>query len=353
MTPLEMTTSTDASSTGSDSMSASWSSTRSQAHRVGAGPRALEHGGRHVDADRAPGRARHLRRDEQVRARAAPEVEHDRPRVDPPEQPVVGDAGEALHRGVGHARELRLGVAELLRPRAAGGEDELLVGLGRDVRVRPADLRPQDVDVDGRPARAHARVPTASRYSSSKRARPGVPRFAFVAEAVERRLELRLAPVAAGVGLGDDRRPVERLEVLAEVARALEGGDLEDAALARAELDRVAEELEQVRLAAPQRRGLGAGRRGRREGSDGAQERADQALRGPVQQPDGAAGTADAHELVGGLLVVGREHRADRGDDDVEGLVLEGQVLGVGLDPRDVDAGGRRRGGGPPRAARE
>ena len=47
-------------------------------------------------------------------------------RLDAAEHPVVGHAGEALDGGVGDARELGLGVAELLRPRAAGGEDELL-----------------------------------------------------------------------------------------------------------------------------------------------------------------------------------------------------------------------------------
>jgi hypothetical protein len=40
--------------------------------------------------------------------------------------------------------------------------------------------------------------------------------------------------------------------------------------------------------------------------------------------------------------VVGREHRADRGDDDVERRVLERQVLGVSLDPCDRDADGLR-----------
>ena len=69
----------------------------------------------------------HLRGDQQVGAGAAAEVEHDRAGLDAAEQPVVGDAGEALDGRVGDARELGLGVAELLRPRAAGGEDELLV----------------------------------------------------------------------------------------------------------------------------------------------------------------------------------------------------------------------------------
>jgi hypothetical protein len=45
----------------------------------------------------------------------------------------------------------------------------------------------------------------------------------------------------------------------------LEGGDFQDVTLERAEVDAVSEQLPDVLLAAPQRRGLGAGRRRRRE----------------------------------------------------------------------------------------
>ena len=61
---------------------------------------------------------------------------------------MVGHSGEALDGGVGYPRELRLGVAELLGPRAPGGEDEVLVLIGRDVGVGLADLLAQDIDVD-------------------------------------------------------------------------------------------------------------------------------------------------------------------------------------------------------------
>jgi hypothetical protein len=61
----------------------------------------------------------------------------------------------------GTRRELRLGVAELLGPRAAGGEDEVLLGVGGDVGVGLADLVAQDVDVDGRLGRGHATVATS------------------------------------------------------------------------------------------------------------------------------------------------------------------------------------------------
>jgi len=42
--------------------------------------------------------------------------------------------------------------------------------------------------------------------------------------------------------------------------------------------------------------------------------------------------------------VVGGEHHADRGDDDIEAGVLERQILGVGLGPLELNALGRGAG---------
>ena len=58
-------------------------------------------------------------------------------------------------------------------------------------------------------------------------------------------------------------------------------------------------------------------------------------------------GPADPDQLVGGLLVVRREHHADAGQHGVELAVVERQGLGVGLPPVEVDAalgGGRAPG---------
>ena len=49
-------------------------------------------------------------------------------------------------------------------------------------------------------------------------------------------------------------------------------------------------------------------------------------------------GPAHAQELVGHCLMVGGEHRAERGGDDVELAVAERQRLGVGLDPLELDS---------------
>ena len=125
------------------------------AHLVGARTRAVEHACGHVDADDPPGRPGHLGGDEQVRAGAASEVEHDLSGRDTPEHPMVGHAGEAVDGGVGHAPELGFGVAELMGPRAPGGDDELLLLIGRDVGVGLADLLAEDVDVDGDVRGAH------------------------------------------------------------------------------------------------------------------------------------------------------------------------------------------------------
>ena len=50
-----------------------------------------------------------------------------------------------------------------------------------------------------------------------------------------------------------------------------------------------------------------------------------------LSRPILAPGPAHPQQLVGGDLVVRREHHADAGDDRVEGRVVEGQRLGVGL----------------------
>src|SRR4051812_47511167 len=96
----------------------------------------------------------------------------------------------------------------------------------------------------------------------------------LVAEGVERRVEIALAPVLARVGAGRDGRAVAVLEVLAVVARLREGRDVEVLALERVERDAVAEHLGDVLLAAPQRRWLRAGRRRRRERAHRPEERA-------------------------------------------------------------------------------
>ncbi len=160
----------------------------------------------------------------------------------------------------------------------------------------------------------------------------------LVAELVEHALELGLAAVAPGVALRGDGGPVTRLEVLGEVMRPREGGDRQRLSPERVQVDAVAEELAHVLLAAPQRRRLRAGRRRRGERAHGAEQRADLALGRPAQEPDPPARRAHAHELVRDGLVVRREHRTDRRHHDVVGLVRERQVLGIGLDPLELDA---------------
>ena len=65
----------------------------------------------------------------------------------------------------------------------------------------------------------------------------------------------------------------------------------------------------------------------------GLEQVPDEALGGPADQADAPAGAGHADELVGGLLVVGREHHADARQHGVEGVVGVGQRLGVGLLP--------------------
>jgi hypothetical protein len=67
-----------------------------------------------------------------------------------------------------------------------------------------------------------------------------------------------------------------------------------------------------------------------------------QALRGEVDHPDGASGSADAQQLVGhGLVIRGKDRAGGRGDD-VEVAVGEGERLSVRLDPLELDSHGGR-----------
>ena len=82
-----------------------------------------------------------------------------------------------------------------------------------------------------------------------------------------------------------------------------------------------------------------------------------------LSRPIRAAGAHHADELVGGLLVVRREHHADAGHDGVErpvgvrqrlgvgGLPVEGEALGRGGPAADLEKLGREVGGGDPGAA--
>ena len=163
-----------------------------------------------------------------------------------------------------------------------------------------------------------------------------------LAEALQRRLELCLAAVLAGVRLGHDGRAVARLEVLGVVLGPGERRDLEDPGLLGRERHAVAEQAGEMLLAAPERRGLRTGGRGRGERAHGAEEVAEHAVGRPAQQRDRPAGTAGAHELVGRGLVVRGEHHADGGHHDVEGRIVEREVLRIGLDPVELGARGAR-----------
>jgi hypothetical protein len=92
-------------------------------------------------------------------------------------------------------------------------------------------------------------------------------------------------------------------------------------------------------LAAPERGRLGAGRGRGHVRLHRREQPTEHALGRPVEQRDLAAWTADAHELVGCLLVVRSEHHADRRHHDVERCVGERQMLGVGLRPVERESG--------------
>src|SRR5688500_13434717 len=63
---------------------------------------------------------------------------------------------------------------------------------------------------------------------------------------------------------------------------------------------------------------------------DGSEDVAYQRDRRPADQPDAAPGTAYADELVSHTSLVGAAHGAERRQRDVEDVVLERKVDGVG-----------------------
>ena len=104
--------------------------------------------------------------------------------------------------------------------------------------------------------------------------------------------------------------------------------------------DRVAEELAEVRLGAPEHRRLHS-RRGRHVRANGAEGLADEPVGGPARQGDRPAGAADPGQLGRGPAVVGGEHRPVDREHGVEGGVRERKVFRVALDELDVEVFGR------------
>jgi len=135
-----------------------------------------------------------------------------------------------------------------------------------------------------------------------------------------------------------DRGSIARLEVVTKLFRLLEVVDTDGLPVRDHIGYAVAEQITNVVLVAPQRRRLRARGRWRGVRLHGSEHLADEAFRSPAQQPDRPAWTADPDQLVGTHLVVRREHDPDAGHHDVELVVCEGQRLGIGLTPLDLDA---------------
>ena len=182
------------------------------------------------------------------------------------------------------------------------------------------------------------RVPTVSRYSISNRAWPAL-RGSTPRERVERGLELGLAAVGAGVVLRGDRRSVAGLEVLAVVAGVLERGDLEHVALDAASATRSPRSSR--RCASPPHSGGGCAPGGG-GGANGSIVR-----NSPPIMPSGV-------QLSRPMVPPGLQTRASSSaaawwwganiapiadiTTSKDGVV-EGQPLGVGVDPVELEAG--------------
>ncbi|KAG1532040.1 hypothetical protein G6F50_016379 [Rhizopus delemar] len=75
--------------------------------------------------------------------------------------------------------------------------------------------------------------------------------------------------------------------------------------------------------------------------TDGLEDLADEALGRPVGHAELATGAADADQFGGGLVVIGREHYAEGGNDGVEAGGCKGQGLGIGFLDFDLQSCGR------------
>lgn len=139
--------------------------------------------------------------------------------------------------------------------------------------------------------------------------------------------------VVAQAAVDGDGRPVAGLEELAEVGGPREPVHVDGLPAGVDVGDAIAEELVDVLLVPPQRWRLRPGRRRGRVGLHRGEHPAHESLRSPVDQPDRAAGAADAQHFVRGRLVVRGEHDADARHHDVELAVREGQRLRVRLPP--------------------
>src|SRR4051812_37520783 len=90
-------------------------------------------------------------------------------------------------------------------------------------------------------------------------------------------------------------------------------------------------------LVAPQRRRFQPGCRGNML-ADGLEELTDEALRSPVCEADLAAWRAHPQQLGRRLLLIGREHHAERREHDIEARRGKGQGFGVSLAEGDWEA---------------
>ena len=174
------------------------------------------------------------------------------------------------------------------------------------------------------------------------------PRFHSSQNASERGVELLLAALALGVGANGDRRAVAGLEQ-ARRSRARARRRSISSTSRRSEFHSTRSPKSPRRWPSPPHSG-GAWRAGGGGGAYGAIVRKSAPsmpsgvqLSRPIFPPN----RAHPHQLVGGVLMVRREHHADRGHHDVESLVLEGQRPRRRLRPTRVSSPSPRRAARP------
>ena len=106
------------------------------------------------------------------------------------------------------------------------------------------------------------------------------------------------------------------------------------------------EQLGHPRTGSPQRRRPRASRR-RHVLADRLEQLPNEAVGGPIGEADLAAALADPDQFGAGTVLVGREHHAEAGDDDIEAAIGERQSFGIRLTELYAEPVGQRALTGP------
>jgi hypothetical protein len=206
-----------------------------------------------------------------------------------------------------------------------GDEAEGAAAIDSAARLLRRLQRAQTRIAESRYSWGSLRLPSSASFRSSKTA------ISFSGELVEALAEhlpgghQRPKTIEEVVRPSPGRLPLDRRRVALEL-----------------EVGGIREHLADVALGPPEDRRLGEIRRRRHVGRARREHVPDGSLRRPAADRDQPAFATDARHLICRAAVAWRKHVTEGGEDAVEARALERQLLGVALDPLDLDSSGLR-----------